>query len=155
MSTEKDDKWLDELISQNIDTTKPRFDAEEWKTKHPDAYQSILSRQTKPAISYQPDVLRRIFTHPLAGLTAAAAVIIVVTGLLLTRDSQSPNESTPEPRLVADSPTRIVSMMSLRTTYQQGGWDALDRQFRETLKTLGPGPSSLTMGQLLNSSNGL
>ena len=154
MSTEKDDKWLDELISQNIDTTKPEFDAEEWKTRHPDAFQSILSRRAKPASSGQTDVLRKIFAHPLVGLSAAAAVIIVMTGLLLTRDRQRPNGSAPEPRLVAQSPTRIVSMMSLRMTYQKGGLDALDRQFRDTLNTFGPEPSSLSMGQLLQSSNG-
>ncbi len=154
MSTEKDEKWLDELISQNIDTTKPEFDAEEWKARHPDAFQSILSRRAKPASSNQPDVLRRIFAHPIVRL-AAAAVIVVISGLLLTRDRQRQIGPSPEPRLVADSPTRIVSMMSLRMTYEQGGWDALDRQFRETLKTLGPGPSSLTLGQLLNGTNDL
>jgi hypothetical protein len=86
---------------------------------------------------------------------AAAAVIILATGLLLTRDRQRPNGSSPEPEFVAQSPTQKVSMMSLRTTYEQGGWDALDRQFRDTLNTLGPRPSSLTMGQLLNGTNGL
>lgn len=154
MSTEKEDKWLDELISQSIDTSEPRFDAEEWKKKHPDVFQSILSRRAKPASSYQSEILRKFFAHPMPSLAAAAVVIIVVTGLWLTRDRHTSNEPAPEPRLVAQSPTRIVSMISLRMTYKQGGWDALDRQFRDTLNTLGPGPSSLSMGQLLNGSNG-
>jgi hypothetical protein len=153
MSEEKDDKWLDELISQSIDTTAPRFDAEEWKARHPDALQSITSRWVKPAPSDQPDVLKRIFAHPVVGLAAAAAVIIVVTGLLLTRDRQKTEGAAPEPLRVAQSPAKIVSVMSLRLAYQRGGLDALDQQFRETLKTLGPGPSDLTMGQLLQGSN--
>jgi|GEM_PF-598396 len=154
MNTDKDAKWLDELISHSIDTTKPRFDAEEWKKKHPDALQNILSRRTKPTSSRQTNRWKLIFAHPIPSLAAAAAVTIVVTGLFLTRDGQILNGSVPELRLVAQSPTTMVSMMSLRTTYQQGGWDALDRQFRDTLNTLGPAFSNLTMDQLLESSNG-
>ena len=154
MNTQKDDKWLDELISHSINTTKPQFNVDEWKRKHPEALQSLRSRRAKKATSNRSHVLRRIVAHPaIAGLAAAAAVIIVVTGLLLTRDRQRPNGSTPEPRFVAQSPTRIVSMMSLRMTYQQGGLDALDRQFRDTLNTLGPGPSNLSISQLLKGSN--
>ena len=155
MSTEKDEKWLDGLISHSINTTEPQFDTDEWKKKHPDAFQSILSRRAKPEPSGRSDILRMIFAHPIPSLSATAAVIIVVTGFLLTRNGQRPNGTTPEPQLVAQSPAKIVSMMSLRTTYQQGGWDALDRHFREILNTLGPGPSSLSMSQLLQNSNGL
>ena len=85
---------------------------------------------------------------------AAAAVIIVVAGLFLARDRNTPNQPAPQPQFAAQSPTMIVSMMSLRTTYQRGGWEALDRQFRDTLGQFGPGPSSLSMQQLLESSNG-
>lgn len=84
---------------------------------------------------------------------AAAATVIVAIGLFLGRDGRAPDEPVPGPQLVAQSPAKMVSMMSLRMTYQQGGLDALDRQFRDTLTTLGPGPSSLSMGQLLNGSN--
>jgi hypothetical protein len=38
--------------------------------------------------------------------------------------------------------------------YQRGGWEALDRQFRDTLGQLGPGPSGLSMQQLLEGLNG-
>ena len=150
MSTQKEDKWLDELISKSINTTKPEFNAEEWKKKHSEALKSILSRRTKPTPSNPPHVV----FHPIAWLTAAAAVMIVVSGLLLLRNRQEPNRSTPGPQLVAQSPTQIVTMMSLRTTFQKGGWDALDRQFQETLRTFGPGPSSVSVQQLLEGLNG-
>jgi len=83
---------------------------------------------------------------------AAAAVIIVVTGLLLVRDRHTPNQPAPQP--TAQAPARMLSMMSLRTTYQRGGWDALDRQFRDTLNQFGLASSSLSMQQLLEGSNG-
>ena len=68
MSTQKEDKWLDELISKSINTTKPEFNAEEWKKKHSEALKSILSRRTKPTPSNPPHVV----FHPIAWLTAAA-----------------------------------------------------------------------------------
>jgi hypothetical protein len=150
MSTQKDDKWLDELIFKSVNTTKPEFDVEEWKHKHPEALRSILSRQTKPTRSVQPNVV----FHPIAWLTTAAAVIIVVSGLLLIRDRQESDTPTPEPQLVAQSPTQIVTMMSLRTTYQKGGWDALEQQFQETLETFGPGPSSAPVQKLIEGLKG-
>lgn len=90
-----------------------------------------------------------IFSGRMLRIAAAAAVIIIVAGLFLTRD-----RNTPRPEITAQSPTMIVSMMSLRMAYQQGGWEALDRQFRDTLDQFGPGPNSLSMQQLLNASNG-
>jgi len=87
-------------------------------------------------------------------LAAAAAVTVVVAALFLTLGRHTPNQPAPQPEFVAQSPTMMVSMMSLRIAYQRGGWEALDRQFRDTLGQLGPGPSSLSMQQLLESSNG-
>jgi hypothetical protein len=87
-------------------------------------------------------------------LTAAAAVIIIVTALLLVPDRHAPNPPARPPQLAAKSPAMMVSMMSLRTAYQRGGWEALDRQFRDTLGQLGPKLSSLSMQQLLEGSNG-
>ncbi|MEJ2703065.1 MAG: hypothetical protein P8Z79_11550 [Sedimentisphaerales bacterium] len=84
---------------------------------------------------------------------AAAAVIVIVSGLLLTRDKPMPDGPNPEPPNIARSPTKIVSMISLRTAYQTGGWDALDQQFQETLETFGPGPSSISVQQLLEGLN--
>lgn len=154
MNTQKDDKWLDELISKSINTTKPEFDAEEWKKKHSEALQSILSRQTKPTLAGQLRVLKWIVSRPMTGLAAAAAVIIVVSGLLMIRNGHESNRSTPDLQLIAQSPAKIVSMMSLRTAYQKGGWDALEQRFQETLETFGPGPSSLSVQQLLEGLNG-
>jgi hypothetical protein len=152
MSMQEDDKWLDELISKSVDTTKPEFDAEKWKRQHPEALRSLLSRRARPALPDNSGVLRRIFARPAVGLGAAAAVIIVVSALLFMRNRRTPNESVSEPRPVTQSPAKLVSMISLRAAYQRGGWDALDRQFRETLDTLGPGPSTLSVQQLLEGS---
>jgi hypothetical protein len=38
--------------------------------------------------------------------------------------------------------------------YQRGGFDALDRQFRDTLDALGPQSLSISMQELLEGVNG-
>jgi len=87
-----------------------------------------------------------------AKLAVAAAVIIAI-GVFLTRDRQEPSQPAP-PQPAVQAPTAMLSMMSLRTTYQRGGWDALDRQFRDTLDQFGPVASGLSMRQLLEGPNG-
>ncbi len=96
-------------------------------------------------------VCNKLHTLPVSS-AAAAAVIILVTGLLLMPQRHTPNQPAPQP--AAHTPARMLSMMSLRTAYQRGGWDALDRQFRDTLNQFGPASSSLSMQQLLEGSNG-
>ncbi|MHC4324155.1 MAG: hypothetical protein ACYSUX_07770 [Planctomycetota bacterium] len=151
MSTQRDNDKLDELIFRTINTEKPQFDAEKWKEKYPDEYQTLISRRDKPALSRQPNIWRLIFGKPAAGLAAVAAVI-VVAGLLLSVDRQNPERPVAKPELIAQTPAKIISMASMRMTYQRGGLDALDKQFRETLDVLGPRSSSVSIQELLEDS---
>ena len=152
MSTQRDNDKLDELISKTINTEKPRFDAEKWKQKYSDEYQTLISRRDKAASSRQPVIWKVIFGKSITRLAAAAAVIIVV-GLLLSRDRQQPNIPAEKPALIAQSPAKIVSMASMRMTYQRRGMDALDQQFRDALDILGPRSSSVSIQELLEGSN--
>jgi len=152
MNEQKDEKWLDELIIRSINTEKPQFDAEKWKEKYPDEYQALISRREKAASSRQPNIWRVIFGKPVAQLAAAAAVILVV-GLFLSRDRQKPNAPAAKPPLISQSPAKIVSMASMRMTYQRGGLDALDQQFRDTLDVLGLRSSNVSIQELLEGSN--
>jgi len=148
MSTQKDGDKLDKLISKTIDTGKPQFDAEMWKQKYPDEYHTLISRREKAALSRQPKIWR-IISGKRAVQLAAAATVIVVVGLLLSRDQQNPNVPAPKPPLIPQSPAKIVSMASMRMAYQRGGMDALDKQFRDTLDVLGPRLSSVSIQDLL------
>ena len=148
MSTQRDNDKLDELISKNINTEKPQFDAEKWKQKYPDEFKTLISRRDKSASSRQPNIWRIIFGKPAAQLAAAAAVIVVI-GLLLSRDKQNPNGSVAKPPPFANSPANIISMASMRMAYQRGGLDALDQQFRDTLDVFGPRSSSVSIQELL------
>jgi len=101
----------------------------------------------------RPNIWRMIFRNPITKL-AAAAVIIVAVGLFLGRDRHTPSNPTAEPRLIAHSTLKKMSLMSLRMAYQRGGFDALDRQFRDTLDALGPQSLSISMQDLLEGANG-
>ena len=80
MNEQKNEKWLDELISRTINTEKPQFDPEKWKQKYPDEYQMLLSRSAKRAPVRQPNTWKLITESPItrfAAVVAAAAVIVV------------------------------------------------------------------------------
>jgi len=148
MTAQNDGDKLDRLISKTINTEKPQFDAEKWKQKYPDEYQMLVSRSEKATLAHQPKIWRIIFGKPMVQLAAAAAVIVAV-GLLFSRYRQKPDIPAVKPPLIAKSPAKIITMASMRMTYQRGGFDALDKQFRDTLDILGPRSSSVSIQELL------
>ncbi len=152
MSTQRDNEKLDELIIRAINTEKPQFDAEKWKQKYPDEYQTLISRKNKSA-SYKLNIWKVVFGKRAAQIASAAAVIVVI-GLLLSRDRQNPDGPASKPPLIDKSPAKIISMASMRMTYQRGGMDALDQQFRHALDVLGPRSSSVSIQELLEGLNG-
>ncbi len=115
------------------------------------AFQKSTAKDLAP--TDQPNIWRMIFRKPLTKL-AAAAVIIVAVGLFLGRDRHTPSAPIAEPRLMAQSTVKKMSLMSLRMAYQRGGFNALDRQFRDTLDALGPQSLSISMQELLEGVNG-
>ena len=153
MNTQRDSDKLDKLISKTINTEKPQFDADKWKEKYPNEYQTLISRREKAASSRQPNFWRVIFSNPAAQLVTAAIVIIML-GLLLSRNGNNPNGPTAKLPIIAQSPANIVSMASMRMAYQRGGLDALDQQFRDALDVLGPTSSSMSMQEILEGFNG-
>ena len=151
MNSKKDEKHLDELIRRAINTDKPRFDAEEWKQKYPEEYKVLLSRKAQastPSVKWA-DILKT----PIVKL-AVAAVVIVMFSFFLNRDKVARIDYVTKPVEESQLPTQMISMMSMRLTYQQGGFDALDQQFRETLDVMGPRSSGVSMKELLEGING-
>ena len=115
------------------------------------AFEKSKAKESTPAD--RPNIWRMIFRNPINKL-AAAAVIIVAVGLFLGRDWHTPSNPIAEPRLMAQSTVKKMSLMSLRMAYQRGGFDALDRQFRDTLDVIRPQSLSISMQELLEGVNG-
>jgi hypothetical protein len=77
MKEEKNEKWLDEIISRAINTTKPQFDAEEWKQKYPEEFQLLKSRATR-ASTQQERIWTAVFQSKIPKLAAAAVLLIAL-----------------------------------------------------------------------------
>ncbi len=118
------------------------------------AFQKSTAKDLVP--TDRPNIWRTIFRNPLTKL-AAAALIIIAASLFLGRGRHIPSGPTAEPRIIAQSTIKkmsLMSLMSLRMAYQRGGFDALDRQFRDTLDALRPQSLSISMQELLEGVNG-
>ena len=114
-----------------------------------DSY-SVMERTIKfTSKDYKSGILKFAIYNKGIKLLVAAAAIIVVIGLFLDRGRHTPKIQTP-----AQPETKLISMMSMRASYQRGGFDALDKQFRDTLDMFGPRSSSVSMKELLEGTNG-
>ena len=155
MSERKDENWLDDALRRAVNTTKPQFDAETWKQKYADEYQTLLSRRQQGGrpVTGSARAVRWILRHPIRELAVAAVLILAVA--LLLRPGSRPVEGPAEPpRPVAQRPARMLTMMSLRVTYRQGGEDALNQQLDDALDKLGPRPGTMSALQLYDELQG-
>lgn len=153
MSERKDEQWLDRQLQRAVDGTTPVFDAESWKQKHRDEYQELLSRGrvARQSASHASPV--RAVLGSWVGRLAVAATIAVAAGLfVLSRNGHGPEKQIDPPRAPTQAPARMMSMMSLRTAYQQGGFDALDRQLQNTLNEFRPRSSNVPIRELFRES---
>jgi len=144
MSEHKDERWLDQQLRRAVNGSRPAFDAESWKGRHRDEYEALLARRERPSRGRA----RLLSGRWIAGLAAAAVVILALGMLLLGRFARGPEKPTTPSRPVANSAAEMMSMMSLRMAYEQGGFDALDRQLQNTLDEFGPRSSSVSLQEL-------
>jgi hypothetical protein len=147
----QDDKWLDELISRTINTTKPEFDSEKWKQKYHKELQMLVSRagKTPNAKVRLADILKKPITK-----LAAAALIILAISFLITHLGPSEKIKTTDVTTVTKSPADMQTILSLNIAYRRGGIEAVDRQCKKAIEMLGPRPTKITIKQILTEFNG-
>ncbi|TSA54682.1 MAG: hypothetical protein D4R45_03615 [Planctomycetaceae bacterium] len=88
-----------------------------------------------------------------AARLAAAAVIIVAVGLLMVY--RNPGEQQqPQTVSAAKSPVEMMTTMSLTIAYRKGGMEAVEEQYSEAFKLIGPRPESLSVKHILAEFNG-
>ncbi|MHC4111616.1 MAG: hypothetical protein ACYSUY_11105 [Planctomycetota bacterium] len=101
---------------------------------------------------HKPSALGIIIRNRMIKLTAAAAVIIVAIGLIAVFIHRGPDEQIGSN--FGQSPTKMMSAMSLTMAYRRGGIEAVDEQYEKAIRMLGPKPVGLTVKQLLTKTNG-
>ncbi len=151
MSKNKDEKWLDELISRTINSGKPEFDVEKWKQKYPEEFQMLQSLSEQDSRTGRSSIWRVVRQSPITKL-AAAAVIIVGIGLFAVLVRRGPGEQI-GPR-VAKSPVEMMTALSLERAFRKGGIEAVEKQCKQAFKLCGLRPSSLSVEQILAEFNG-
>lgn len=153
MSDEKNEKWLDELISRVIDSGKPQFDAEKWKEKYAEEFQILKSRAGQTSRPHRRNLWRTIIKSRITKF-AAAAVIVVAVGVFIVQrvpDEQIKNHKMPE---VAKSPAEMMTAMSLNIAYRKGGMEEVEKQCDKAFEMLGPRPGRITVREMLAELNG-
>lgn len=150
MNEQKDEKWLDELISRSIDTSEPKFDAEQWKQKYPGEFQALVERGARRSLAGRFGVLSIVMRNRIAQV-AAAAVLAIAVGLFIARLDHD-GQPQREPDQWAKSPAEMVTSASLRTAYNRGGMEALEEQCDRAARILGQG--LLSMKDVVEESNG-
>ena len=153
MNKQGNEKWLDELISRTINTEKPQFDAEKWKQKYPDEFQSLVWRSKQSASSHQPNIWRIISRSPITKL-AAAAVIIVAIGFFIVHQRPSEQADTITVSKVTKSPVEMMTAISLTIAYRKGGIEAVDKQCEQAFEKVRLRPGRLSVEQILAEFNG-
>jgi hypothetical protein len=137
MNERKDERWLDDQLRRVIHGDTVRFDAQAWKQKHPEEYQRLIARSEQHVGWGLPH--RRTIAR-----LAVAAAIVLATGLFVLRTLR-PEKPISSPGQATDSSAEMMSMMSLRLAYEQGGFDELDRQLQDTLDEFGPRSSGVSL----------
>jgi len=152
MNEQKEDKWLEELISRTINTEKPEFDAEKWKQKFPDEFQVLQSRATDKSSrsSKRPILLKNS-----ALKFAAAAIIIVAIGFLIIRPAPDKKVEIAETAGANKSPAEMLTLRSLKVAYLNGGIEAVEIQCDNAIEKLGPKSKKITVQELLTEINGV
>jgi len=151
MNKQQDDKWLDELISRTINTTKPQFDSGNWKKKYPKEFQTLVSRSDKGST-----VLVRGLNILKSSITklAAAALIILAIGFLMIHLDSGEKVDTSDITTVKKSPAELLTVASLNIAFRRGGIEAVEKQCDKAIDKLGPRPAMITVRELLGGFNG-
>jgi hypothetical protein len=152
MNEQKNDKWLDELISRTINTEKPQFDAEKWKQKFPDEFQALQSRATDKSArsSKRPTLLK----NPVIKF-AAAAVIIVAIGLFIIPPGPEKKTDTADATEYTKSPAEMLTLRSLKIAYLNGGIEAVEIQCDNAIEKISKRPERITFQELLEDIDGV
>jgi hypothetical protein len=155
MKEQKEEKWLGELIADVINSSKPQFDAEQWKEKYPEEFKMLVSRaeQSSQTSIGQPNVWRMIWKNPITRIAAAVVIIVNVSFLivLLNPNKQAGTAKTAQYHI---SPAELTTFASLSFAYRKGGMEMVEQMCDKALTMAGPRPAKISMQDLLEKNNG-
>ncbi len=142
-----------ENIEEFVKVRKPHVTTSREMDKRTLANSFTAMEQTIRAKSadHNPSTARIIILSRMIKL-AAAAVIIVGISFYIAHQGPSEQGITTKFLEVAESPSEIMTMKSLKIAYSRGGIEGIENQCEKALKILGPQPASISLADLFNGS---
>ena len=116
-----------------------------------DSFTAMEQTIRAKSAGHKPSTARIIILSRMIKL-AAAAVIIVGISFYIARQGPSEQSITTKFLEVAESPSEIMTMKSLKIAYSRGGIEGIENQCEKALKILGPQPASISLADLFNGS---
>ncbi len=117
-----------------------------------DSFAAMEQTVRAKSADHKPSTARIVTLSRMVKLAAAAAVIIVGISFYIARQGPSEQGITTKFLEVAESPSEIMTMKSLKIAYSRGGIEGIENQCEKALKILGPQPASISLGDLFNGS---
>lgn len=117
-----------------------------------DSFAAMEQTIRAKSAAQKPSTTRIITLSRMTKLTAAAAVIIVAISFFIAHQGPSEQGRTTRVLEIAESPSEIMTMKSLKVAYRRGGIEGIENQCEKALKILGPQPASISLGDLFNGS---
>ena len=151
MNEQKDNIWLDELISGAINTEKPQFDEKKWRQKYPDEFQKLQSRAANTTASFR---WTSILKSPIVKLAAAASIILAI-GIFMTLYNPNMKDENTDVTEFTQHPAEMLTMRSLKIAYHNGGIKAVETQCDNAIERLGSKSKNITIQELLIEINGV
>ena len=138
-------------IEKRIKNVNIVIDAERNKKVFSNILQAFEKSRARKFVPAGPNIWRIILKSPLTKI-AAAAVIILGVSIFITQQEPGKQE---QPNIVeaTKTPVEMLTVVSLNIAYRKGGMEAVEEQYNNAYKQLGP-PRSLSVEQILAEFNG-
>jgi hypothetical protein len=140
MTSDNNQKRLDELLHEGLGQESVRFDFEAWKATHREQVAQFRQQGQRPAVIAQ--VLQ---SRPVRFAMAACLIIAAGVVLQMTRPPRPPHVA-----FESAGPAVMMSRLQLTMAYADGGIEGLEEQYNKAYAQLGPRAGGVSVSNLFN-----
>jgi len=122
----------------------------------PEANRAVLNGLLRELAACKADASvpagRRVWTGPVTGAIAAAALVMIVTMVVISHTSREPTRQPPH--VEASSVAEMLTVGRLNTACRRGGLPEVERQCEQAAQKLQSRPERISMEQLIREMKG-
>jgi len=112
----------------------------------------VMDKSNKQTAIKQPNIWRAIAKNKITQLAAAIVVVLAACWLIVSDKSKPEQHKTTglEIAVISETPAELVSVITLNTAFQNGGMQAMEKQFEKAEEKVKPGlKTRLTVDELI------